>query len=189
MMLSRSRVSLRKPTRPFSPSFTSSAKRRLSNVSIKPVHAPPEETAALSKLPAKTLVRSAALTTVMATSWLLRPSLAAMSLLTKSKSALLNADKNPIINRVLRWGIYNHFCAGTNAKEVTQAVKDVKQLGYHGVILGYAKEVVLENPAGEGMNTGDARYGPAHYDMIEEWKQGNLDTLDMLDAGDYIALK
>jgi hypothetical protein len=125
----------------------------------------------------------------MATSWLLRPSLAVMSVLTRSKSALLDADKNPIMNRVLRWAIYNHFCAGTNCVEVSQAVKDVKKLGYHGVILGYAKEVVLDNPAGEQIHSDGAKYGPAHYSMIDEWKQGNLDTLDMLDVGDFIALK
>ncbi|KAK7425681.1 hypothetical protein QQZ08_007779 [Neonectria magnoliae] len=126
----------------------------------------------------------------MSKSWLLRPSLAIMALLTKSNSALLNADKNPVLNRVLRWAIYNHFCAGTNSREVSKAVEDVKRLGYHGIILGYAKEVVLDPvEALEHTSSGDAKYGAMHYEVIDEWKRGNLETLEMLGSGDFIALK
>ncbi|KAI5459218.1 FAD-linked oxidoreductase-like protein [Mariannaea sp. PMI_226] len=161
----------------------------LSNASTKPTYTIPKESLALSKLPMKIVIRSAALTTIMATSWLLRPSLAIMSLLTRSKSAMLDADKNLVINRVLRWTVYDHFCAGINPQEVTETVKEVKKLGYHGVILGYAKEVVLENPSGEQGTANGTTYGPAHYKAVDEWTQGNLDTLEMLGAGDFIALK
>ncbi|KAH8734459.1 FAD-linked oxidoreductase-like protein [Ilyonectria robusta] len=126
----------------------------------------------------------------MSKPWLLRPSLAIMELVVNSKSALLNADKNPALNRLLRWAVYNHFCAGTNSKESLDAVKNTKKLGYHGVILGYAREVVLDpvealhHTPSEG-----AKYGQKHYEVVDEWKMGNVETLDMLDAGDFLAVK
>ncbi|KAF7547997.1 hypothetical protein G7Z17_g7336 [Cylindrodendrum hubeiense] len=157
---------------------------------IKPTRVPTDEQTALSKLPAKTLLRSALLTTVMSKPWLLRPSLAIMELVVNSKSALLNADKNPVLNRLLRWAVYNHFCAGTTCKEGSDAVRDTKKLGYHGVILGYAREVVLDPiEALDHIPSDGAKYGPKHYEIIDEWKKGNVETLDMLDAGDFLAVK
>ncbi|KAH7156621.1 FAD-linked oxidoreductase-like protein [Dactylonectria macrodidyma] len=126
----------------------------------------------------------------MSKGWLLRPSLAILGLLTNSNSTLLNADKNPVLNRVLRWVVYNHFCAGTNSREVSKAVDEVRKLGYHGVILGYAKEVVLDPvEALDHAQSQDVTYGPKHYEVVDEWKNGNLETLEMLNDGDFIALK
>ncbi|RKK79070.1 hypothetical protein BFJ71_g16332 [Fusarium oxysporum] len=65
---------------------------------------------------------------------------------------------------------------------------EVKGLGYQSVILGHAKEVVLDPEAGE-VYSGDHKYGPACYRMVEEWKQSTLDTLRMLQPGDFLSVK
>ncbi|KAH6974354.1 FAD-linked oxidoreductase-like protein [Ilyonectria sp. MPI-CAGE-AT-0026] len=143
---------------------------------------------ALSRLPTKTLLRSLVLTSLMSKEWLLRPSLAILNVVAKSKSAILNADRNPFLNRILRWTIYNHFCAGSNNAQVARSLAEVKDIGYQGVILGWAKEVVL-NPVDGGVHSDNAKYGPACYQMIDEWKEGTLNTLRMLGPGDFLAVK
>ncbi|KAJ2971305.1 hypothetical protein NQ176_g7757 [Zarea fungicola] len=98
---------------------------------------------ALSRLPWLTLLRSAALTTLMCSPTLLKPSIAAMGLITHPKISLLNPDSNILLNKAVRNVVYDQFCAGTNRAEVTQTLKDFKALGYQGIILTFAKEIVL----------------------------------------------
>lgn len=156
---------------------------------LKPTQATvTEDLSPLSKIPLGVLVRSVALTTVMANRWLLRPSLAFIALITQSNSAFLNPDKNPVLNRVLQWTIYNHFCAGNSIPEVSNTVQYIKNLGFHGIILGYSKEVVLD-PNVELPQTGIEDYPIECYKMIDEWKRGNIETLDMIEAGDLLAVK
>ncbi|KAI1034597.1 hypothetical protein LB504_004599 [Fusarium proliferatum] len=157
--------------------------------SLKPTQAPlVEEPSPLSKIPMGVLLRSVALTTVMANRWLLRPSLAFIALITQSNSAILNPDKNPVLSRVLQWTIYDHFCAGNSIPEVSNTVKYIKNLGFHGIILGYSKDVVLD-PNVKLPTTGIEDYPKECYDMIDEWKKGNIDTLNMIEAGDLLAVK
>ncbi|CAJ0548656.1 Ff.00g022690.m01.CDS01 [Fusarium sp. VM40] len=147
-----------------------------------------EDPSPLSKIPLGVLVRSVALTTVMANRWLLRPSLAFIAMVTQSNSALLNPDKNPVLNRILQWTIYNHFCAGNSIPEVSNTVQYIKNLGFHGIILGYSKDVVLD-PNVELSQTGIEDYPIECYRMIDEWKKGNIETLNMIEAGDLLAVK
>lgn len=118
----------------------------------------------------------------------MRPSLKFLEVVTTAKGRLLNADRNPVLNRLLRWTVYNHFCAGSNKTQVARSIAEVKGLGYRGVILGYAKEVILDPGVGE-MHSSNHKYGPACYQMVEEWKQNSLETLRMLQPGDFLALK
>ncbi|KKY15351.1 putative proline oxidase [Diplodia seriata] len=126
----------------------------------------------------------------MSSRWLLRPSIALLGAITSSKSALLNPDKNPILNALLRWTVYNHFCSGTRSQEVRKSVDDLKRVGYQGVILTHAKEIVLDEPH-QPAATADAgtEHGSQCHGMVEKWKQSSLDTLRMLGAGDFLALK
>ncbi|KAF4980668.1 hypothetical protein FZEAL_3336 [Fusarium zealandicum] len=193
-MFSRSVIHGRRQFLPISCRFLdqSRVRRLITNAafkpSIKPAHAAPEDVSPLSKLPTGVLLRSVALTTVMAKSWLLRPSLALLALITQSKSALFNPDKNPILNRMLQCTIYDHFCAGNSIPEVSSTVKYIKNLGYHGIILGYSKEVVLGTNV-ELPQTGVEEYPPECHRVIEEWKKGNIETLDMIESGDLLAIK
>lgn len=191
-MFSRSAVYSRRQLLPLSSRFLYQPRRLLTDVAIKPsiksAPATAEEPSALSKLPTGVLLRSVALTTVMATSWLLKPSLAFLALITQTNSAILNPDKNPLLNRVLQWTIYDHFCAGNSITEVSSTVKYIKNLGYHGIILGYSKEIVLDTNA-ETSQTGVNEYPAEYYRVIDEWKKGNIQTLNMIEAGDLLAIK
>lgn len=111
--------------------------------------------------------------------------------MSKSKAAIMNPDMNPILNKLMRWTIYNHFAAGTSLQEVAKSSKEIKTMGYQGIILGYAKEVVLDDPAetGTASNTQDNEYRPCHYEVVEEWKNGTLETLRMVGPGDFLAVK
>lgn len=71
----------------------------------------------------------------------------------------------------------------------------MKGVGFAGVILGYGRESVVrldEDRDGQG-NGGVAAQDEkrlAAYDAaVEEWKQGNLRTLRMVGAGDYLGIK
>ena len=150
-----------------------------------------EDTPAMARLPTKLLLRSLFLTSLLTSKAFLRPSLAILSALATSKSALLNADRNPLLNKLLRWTIYNHFCAGTNSQEVVQSVKKVKEMGYQGVILGYSKEIVLgphDHTTTDG-KSGSEYYSSRCYETIKEWKAGTLQTLCMIGPGDFLAVK
>lgn len=191
-MLSRSAMYSRRQLLPLSSRFLYQQTRLLTHAAIKPAiksaPAAPGETSALSKLPTGVLLRSVALTTVMATSWLLKPSLAFLALITQSNSTILNSDKNPVLNRVLQWTIYDHFCAGNSIPEVSETVKYIKNLGYHGIILGYSKEIVLDTNT-DVSQTGVDEYPAEYYRVIDEWKKGNIETLNMIEAGDLLAIK
>ncbi len=143
----------------------------------------------LSMLPTKTLLRSLLLTSMMKQSWLMKPCLALLNSVCKSKTALGNPDRNPILNKLLRWTIYNHFAAGTCPKEVAKTAAEIKQMGYQGIILGYAKEVVLKEPLIGVVSTVQDKYLPCHYDVVRDWKRGTLDTLRMIEPGDFLAVK
>ncbi|KAM5342781.1 hypothetical protein ACJ41O_013747 [Fusarium nematophilum] len=163
-------------------------KRLATGVAAKAHDAAQPNKTALSRLPNKTLLRSLVLTSLMSKDWLMRPSLAVIDAMTKSKSALLNPDRNPVLNQVLRWTIYNHFCAGSTKAQVVRCMAELRRLGYQGVILGFAKEVVLD-PAEGAVHSGDAEYGLACYRMIDEWKEANLETIRMLSPNDFLSVK
>ncbi|EGX91368.1 Proline oxidase [Cordyceps militaris CM01] len=144
---------------------------------------------ALSRLPWLTLVRSAALTTMMCSPTILKPSIAALGLITHPKINLFNPEANPLLNTLVRHAVYDQFCAGTNKVEVAQSIRDFKSLGYQGVILTFAKEIVLseEERAEAAKNPG--QYTQAHHDMVASWRDNSLASLRMLQPGDVLAMK
>jgi hypothetical protein len=179
-----------------SPVTTTPTQRRLQSTSNQirhvlpdtpPAHRKPSPSSApLAIMPTPALLRSLLFTSVMS-SPLLGPSLALMKWLVESKSALLSPARNPLVNYLLRISIYNHFCAGTNETEVRRTVSDMKQLGFTGVILGYGREVVVNESSATA--EGDESRQAAYEGAVEEWKQGNLRTLKMIGSGDYLGIK
>jgi hypothetical protein len=125
---------------------------------------------------------------MMSKTWLMKPCLAFLDAVARSKSGIINADRNPILNNMLRWTIYNQFCAGSNSTQVSRSMGELRQLGYKGVILGFAKEIVLDPSQGAAVAE-DVKYGPACYRMIDEWKDANLDTIRILSPGDFLSVK
>ena len=151
---------------------------------------PPSEVPSMARLPTKLILRSLVLTSLMSSKLLLKPSLAALDIITNSKSSILNPDRNRILNKTLRWTVYDHFCAGTNRQEVSKTVADTKKIGYQGLILGYSKEITVDpTEAVVHDGSGTKVYSDRCYGIVEEWKKGTLTTLRMVGAGDYLAVK
>ncbi|GES64590.1 proline oxidase Put1 [Aspergillus terreus] len=138
-------------------------------------------------LPTKTLIRSLLFTSIMA-SPLLKPCLSVMKYMVESNSPLLKPSRNPVLNYILRTTIYNHFCAGVNETEVRRTVQDMKSLGFKGVILGYARESIARLDNGTHSSPVQKQEAVAAR-AVEEWKQGNLQTLKMIGTGDYLNVK
>lgn len=73
-------------------------------------------------------------------------------------------------------------------------MKQLKDLGFKGVILTYAKEMVFDHK-NESANHHtsdkfvDAKAVAVHDTDIEAWRAGTLRTLDLISEGDILALK
>lgn len=126
------------------------------------------------------LLRSLMITWILSSPRLVSLSVPIMNRISYSPSWFLNPDRNPILHRLVRGIFYNHFCAGENAKEVNGTIKSMKKMGFDGVILGYAREIL----AGKGV----APSGSSK-EIVEQWKRGTLETLAMLGPADFLAIK
>ncbi|KAL4862958.1 hypothetical protein BDV12DRAFT_34947 [Aspergillus spectabilis] len=151
------------------------------------LHGFPASKSPLAVLPTKSLIYSVLFTSVMS-SPLLKPCLGVLKYVVEAKSSLLHPSRNPVIRYLLRTTIYNHFCAGENEVEVRHSVEKMKALGFKGVILGYARESVakidVQNRAAATQVETEV------WDRaVDEWKEGNLRTLGMIGAGDYLSVK
>ncbi|KAI1819878.1 proline dehydrogenase [Xylaria intraflava] len=160
------------------------------SVDSSPIPTMPK-TAPLSVLPLATLLRTLASTTISSSPVLLPPSLAIMSVLAHSNQALLNPDKNPFLRWFLKKTFYAQFCAGENAVEVRRTIDSLKRLGFTGVILGYAREVVLTEA--QTHNLSSCSEGPVveecYRNEILPWEAGNIETIELAQPGDFVALK
>jgi proline dehydrogenase len=114
-----------------------------------------------------------------------------MELLANSQSPALNPDRNPLLRWFLKKTFYAQFCAGENAKEVGHTVKTLKASGFKGIMLCYAKEVVLdEDSASKLESSGDNSMAQRRIEKeILPWKKGTLDTVAMTEPGDFVAVK
>lgn len=132
------------------------------------------------------LLRSLLLGYCFASPRLLKISLKLMKWIINSKSPFLNPDRNIILRSAIRRLIYDHFCAGTTPVEVKQKVAEIKNVGFSGVILGFSREIVVDDYEGK-----DGIKGSNHIEQkcVEEWLQANLDTLNLIGPGDFMNIK
>lgn len=190
-------ISIRQVTtfRTISPKYLPSrkyhfSKKFLHDASLIQDVKPAIELPPMARLPTRLLLRSFVLTSLMTSKIFLNPALFLLKTMSSSDSAILNADRNPILNKLLRWTVYNHFCAGTNHREVSRTVAELKKIGYQGIILGYSREVVLDlNEKVTHDESGVTVYSNKSYEAVDKWKKGTLDTLHMVGAGDFLAVK
>jgi len=114
-----------------------------------------------------------------------------MSKLAHTTSPILSPDTNPLLRFFLKKTFYTQFCAGENAQEVNRTVDRLRNLGFNGVILAYAKEVVMDEK--EAGSLSSCRKSEAAElcirNEIRPWANGTLDTIRMTCPGDYVALK
>jgi proline dehydrogenase len=147
--------------------------------------------APLSCLPLSSVLRSYLVTTVSSTPFLLTPALGILGFVARSKAPLLNPDVNPIVKFILRKTLYAQFCAGETPEEVRGAVGRLKSMGFKGVILGYGREVVMEEEEASGLGEIQEKGSDEGKSKVEveEWKEGTLETVRLADEGDFVALK
>lgn len=173
----------------------SSSERRPSTLAQEhsPAMPPPFEAARagpLSVLPLIMILRSLATNTVSSSPLLLPPSLRIMSVLANTANPLLSPDRNPLLRWFMKQTFYAQFCAGEGAAEVQRTIRNLKGIGFNGVMLCYAKEVVLTKeqlaaaPKDQGQETEECIR-----DEIAPWAEGTLETVRMATEGDYVALK
>ena len=154
-------------------------------------NAPPP---ALSALPFPMLLRSLFINTVSSHPLLLSPTLRALKFLCKpGRTWIFDVDRNPLLHAILKATFYRQFCAGESPSETRAVVQSLKDLGLRGVILTYAKETVFDvhdkavsGPDTENLVSGD---NITSCPSISAWREGTLKTIDLVDEGDYLALK
>lgn len=182
---------------------TSSMRSRFaSTLQVAAKASPPAATLPpLSALPTKVLLRSLLVSTVSSKPLLLRCSLWLMSILSKSnRSYLLNVDRNPILHGILKKTFYEQFCAGETDAETRKTIRELKDMGFRGVIMTYAKETVFDHRTNTQQGLGIAALEAeknndplhprvAHCANIEAWRKGTVETVQQLEDGDYLAVK
>ncbi|GAD95182.1 proline oxidase PrnD [Paecilomyces variotii No. 5] len=137
----------------------------------------------LAVLPLSTVIRSLLILSISSSSILLKPCIHTLSALAHPKTSVLDVAKNPVLNWIIKNTIYKQFNAGENKIEVQRSIQEMKRLGYRGVLLGYAREVLAGESASNVMNEKAAR------EEVNTWLQGTLQTVDMAQEGDFVALK
>ncbi|KAJ5093815.1 Proline dehydrogenase [Penicillium angulare] len=139
--------------------------------------------APLAKLPLSSVLRSLLVLSVSSSSLLLKPCIYTLSLLAHPRSAFWDVSKNPALNFLVKHTIYKQFNAGENKSEVQRSINSIKELGCRGVLLGYAREVLV------GENQDAAYDEKAALAEIQMWLDGTMRTVDMAQTGDFVALK
>ena len=146
------------------------------------------EPLALARLPTSSVLRSLLLGAFFSSSILFTPGFALLKRISNSPSRVLNPDKNPLLRAMVKPFVYDQFCAGRNRSEIQARMSQIKSLGFSGVILCYGKEIQIQKQSQARVD--DFKDSEQSFDQeLELWKQGNLETLDMLDDGDYLGIK
>lgn len=119
-----------------------------------------------------------------------------LSFLADSKSPLLNPDRNFILNYLLRKTLYTQFCAGEKPHEVRRCIDEIKRVGFSGIILGYAREGVLDGKETAAILELDSTDSdPAESSKkiseyeVNTWREGNLHTIDLAGEGGFVNIK
>ncbi|KAJ6122151.1 hypothetical protein N7512_004616 [Penicillium capsulatum] len=181
---------------PTSRRFTSTLQHTATRSNAPAASLPP-----LAALPTRVLLRSLLVATVSSKPLLLRSSLWLMSILSKQNGGFfLNVDRNLILHGILKKTFYEQFCAGENAGETKATIRELKDMGFRGVIMTYAKETVFDHRTNSQQGLGVAvlesqkKGEPVDPKLvrcanIEAWRKGTVETVEQLEDGDYLAVK
>jgi len=167
------------------------------------LHTPTPETRSLAKasplsaMPMPMFLRSLLVATISSRKWLLVPALHILDFIAKpGRTWIFNIDKNPALKALIKKTFYDQFCAGTTAAETKTCLRSLKALGFRGVMLTYAQEMVFDHKSGSGYSPGAAAEETAEEaagtkldSVIESWRAGTVGTIDLLEEGDILAIK
>ncbi|KAI5920643.1 FAD-linked oxidoreductase-like protein [Camillea tinctor] len=139
--------------------------------------------------PLQRLTTAALLRTIFLSRLFTSPKLSSFGLkllqgITNSHQPFLDPDRNWLLNRILRAVIYNNFCSGAEPLEIRRTLASIKNVGYAGVILTYAREIVVNHLGEDNLDSDQVAA-----QQIQQWLDGNMQTLSMIDPGDYLAIK
>ncbi|KAK5094209.1 proline dehydrogenase [Lithohypha guttulata] len=114
-----------------------------------------------------------------------------MKYLTTSKSRFLNPDHNRVLHALLKHTFYVQFCAGETPVEVRRTIQSLKHIGYKGVVLCHAREVVLskEEMTALGAPSESSEHQERDTGEITRWRDDVLETVNLTQEGDFVALK
>lgn len=114
-----------------------------------------------------------------------------MKLLAHSNSPLLNPDHNRLLHALLKKTFYVQFCAGETASETRGTIQQLKAMGYKGVVLGHAREFVLTRDEMEalGAPAGNEAFSQQDLDEVKQWRDDTLETINLTQKGDFVAIK
>lgn len=137
----------------------------------------------LGLLPFPNLLRSYLISIVSASPSLLGPSLRFLSRVAHSQYTFFQLERNPLLRLLVKKLFYAHFCAGETPPEVQRTITGLKNIGFTGVILSYAKEIVVnkETTLETGKHT--------EFEDVDTWKKGMLETVKLAQNNGYAALK
>ncbi|KAF2716170.1 FAD-linked oxidoreductase [Polychaeton citri CBS 116435] len=149
-----------------------------------------------SLLPTPMLVRSLLVSTISSNKVLLPAILKLLNTLATSQMWLFDVKRNIILRTILKRTFYQHFCAGENEREVKNTIKNIKDMGFKGVILTYAREIVVDATE-EEKGSGTVQFPPkttgraaiSFNPNIESWRSGVMETVEMVSENDILALK
>lgn len=140
----------------------------------------------LNRVPTAAILRNLFLGAMISSPLLFRFGSRLLDSMANTRSTLANPDLNPILRAIVKPLFYDQFCAGTDQKEILVTRDRIRRMGFAGVVLCYGKEMQL-SVSNELHSTGKGCDSQAL--EIEHWKQGNLETLDMTGAGDWLGMK
>lgn len=145
----------------------------------------------LSRMPTSNILRSLLLGVFFTSPILFKPGFAILQAIAKSRSPLLSPDKNPLLKAAVKPLIYDQFCAGTNRAEICRTREMIKNMGFSGVILCYGRETQVAAKSSKTHTLQYTSLESAHGDVerINQWRDGNIKTVDMIGAGDWIGIK
>ncbi|KAI7284186.1 FAD-linked oxidoreductase [Hortaea werneckii] len=143
-----------------------------------------KETQALARLSTFSVLRSLMLGIFFTSPWLFKPGFSILEKIANSSSVILSPDKNPLLRATIKPFIYDQFCAGRDRKEIQQSIQQIKRLGFSGVILCYGKELQVDDSHALASSKG-VGLDPE----INQWKEGNLETIDMVGESDFLGIK
>ncbi|KAI9652626.1 MAG: hypothetical protein M1821_008345 [Bathelium mastoideum] len=140
----------------------------------------------LERVPASVILRNLFIGLILSSPTLSNVGFKLLDKMAHSRSTLFNPDANPVLRAIVKPLFYDQFCAGRDQKEVLKTRDSIRRLGYAGVILCYGKEIQISR-SNELHSTGRTCVDQAL--EVEQWKDGNLRTLDMVGEGNWIGLK
>jgi hypothetical protein len=132
----------------------------------------------LGTLPLASLVRGILTQTLMSQTFMMD----VISKLSRSNMKLFLG--NPLTRFLVDKLFYPQFCAGRTQREIRRTVDGLRELGYRGIILAYAREEEFSESQGP-------IFAPEslHQNSVALWLKGTLQTIKYAESGDFVAVK